>query len=64
VVTRATVAPQVLGSTGFDSLRERIFQDLTAFVLSVVSDVPVDSEAPVVTSSILRICRLSLRKCS
>jgi hypothetical protein len=25
-------------------------------VLSVVGDVPVDSEAPVVTSSILRIC--------
>jgi hypothetical protein len=34
------------------------------FVLSVVSDVPVDSETPVVTSSILRICRLSLRRCS
>ena len=29
-------------------------------MLSVVGDVPVDSEAPVVTSSILRICRLSL----
>ena len=36
------------------------FQDLTAFVLSVVGDVPVDSEAPTVTSSISRICRLSL----
>ena len=31
-----------------------------AFVLSVVGDVPVDSGAHVVTSSILRICRLSL----
>ena len=29
-------------------------------MLSVVGDVPVDSEAPVVTLSILRICRLSL----
>jgi hypothetical protein len=28
------------------------------FVLSVVSDVPVDSETPVVTSSILRIADL------
>jgi hypothetical protein len=31
-----------------------LFQDLTVFVLSVVGDVPVDSEAPVVTSSIPR----------
>ena len=31
-----------------------------AFVVSVVGDVPVDSGAPVVTSLILRICRLSL----
>ena len=30
------------------------------FVLSVVGDVPVDSGTPVVTSSISRICRLSL----
>jgi hypothetical protein len=29
-----------------------LFQDLTTFVLSVVGDVPVNSEAPVVTSSI------------
>jgi hypothetical protein len=49
---------------GFDSPWERISQDLTAFVLSMVGDVPVDSEAPVVTSSILRICRHSLRRCS
>jgi len=33
-------------------------------VHSVVGDVPVNSEAPVVTSSISRICRLSLRRCS
>ena len=31
---------------------------------SVVGDVSVDSEAPVVTSSISSICRLSLKKCS
>ena len=30
------------------------------FVLSVVGDVPINSGAPVVTSSISRICRLSL----
>ena len=29
-------------------------------MLSVVGDIPVDSGAPVVTSSILRICQLSL----
>jgi hypothetical protein len=43
------------GSTlglGFDSLWERISQDLMAFVLSVVGDVPVDSETSVVTSTI------------
>jgi hypothetical protein len=51
-------------SLGFDSPRERFFQDLTTFVLSVVGDVPVDSETPVVTSSILRNCRHSLRRCS
>jgi hypothetical protein len=33
-----------------DSSWERISQDLTAFVHSVVGDVPVDSEASVVTS--------------
>jgi hypothetical protein len=36
---------------------DRVSQDLTAFVLSVVGDVPIDSETFVVTSSILRICR-------
>jgi hypothetical protein len=67
VVTRAPITPQSPDNTsdlGFDSPWERISQDLTAFVLSVVGDVPVDSEAPVVTSSILRICRHSLRRCS
>ena len=60
VVTRVLVAPKVLGSTpmganipGFNSV-----------VLSVVGDVPVDSEAPVVTSSISRICWPSPRRCS
>jgi hypothetical protein len=38
---------------GFDSPWERISQDLTTFVLSVVGDVPVDNEASVVTSSML-----------
>jgi hypothetical protein len=33
---------------------------LMAFVISVIGDVPVDREALVVTTSILRICRLSL----
>jgi hypothetical protein len=31
-----------------------LFQDLTALCFSVVGDVPVDSEVPVVTSSISR----------
>ena len=39
-----------------------LFQDFTGAILLVVGDVPVDSEAPVVTSSISRICRLSLLK--
>jgi hypothetical protein len=55
------------GSTlgpGFDSAWERISQDLTVFVLSVVGHVPVDSEVPLVTLSILTICRHSLRRCS
>jgi hypothetical protein len=58
---RAPVALGVLGST---PCGERIFQDLTAFVLSVVGVILVNGEAPVVTSSILRICRHSLRRCS
>ena len=37
-----------------------LFQDLTGAILSVVANVSVDSEALVVTSSISRICRLSL----
>jgi hypothetical protein len=56
-----------LGSTSglrFDSPWERISQDLTVFVLLVVGDVPVDSETPVLTSSILMICRYSLQRCS
>jgi hypothetical protein len=35
-----------------------------ALVLSVVGDIPVDSEEPVVTLSILRIFQPSLRRCS
>ena len=37
-----------------------LFQDLTCAILSVVGDVPLDSEAPMVISLISRICRLSL----
>lgn len=37
-----------------------LFQELTGAILSVVSDVPVDSETPLVISSISRICWLSL----
>jgi hypothetical protein len=59
-----TGAPVAHLSPGFDSRWERISQDITAFVLSVVGVVPVDSEMPVVTSSILSICRHSLRRCS
>jgi hypothetical protein len=39
-----------------------LFQDLTGAILSVVGDVSVDSEALAVTSSILKIYRLSLSK--
>ena len=34
------------------------------FVLSVADDVSVDNETSVMTSSILRICWLSFRRCS
>jgi hypothetical protein len=57
-------SPDSTSGPGFNSPWEQISQDLTAFVLSVVGDIPVDSEAPVVTSSILRICRYNLRRCS
>jgi hypothetical protein len=55
VVTRALVALEVLGSIfyGANSL------NFNGVVLSVVGDVPVDSEAAAVTSSILRIFRYS-----
>jgi hypothetical protein len=62
VVTRVPVALQILGLT--PRRRSELFHGLTAFVLSVVGDVPVDSETPVVTSSILRICRPNLQRCS
>jgi hypothetical protein len=64
VVCSGYKSPGSTSGPGFDSSWERISQDLTSFVLSVVDDVPVDSETPVVTSSILRICRHSLRRCS
>jgi hypothetical protein len=37
-----------------------MFHDLTSTALSVVDDMGVDSEAPVVTLSTSSICRLSL----
>jgi hypothetical protein len=38
------MSPGSTSGPGFDSSWERISQDLTAFVLSVVGDVPVGSE--------------------
>jgi hypothetical protein len=37
-----------------------LLQDLTGPILLVIDDVPVDSDTSMVTSSISRICRLSL----
>ena len=37
-----------------------LFQNLTVAILLVIGDVPIDCEASVVTSPILRICQLSL----
>jgi hypothetical protein len=37
----------------------RLFQNLTGIILLMVHDVPVDSEAHVVISSISRMCQLS-----
>ena len=51
MVTRASVALQVLGLTPHGSE----FYRINGFVLSVVGDVLVDNEALVVISSILRI---------
>jgi hypothetical protein len=41
-----------------------LFQDLTGAMLSVVGDVPVNSEAPVVTSSTSRYAGSVPRRCS
>ena len=56
-----TCPPGFESSTGV-RIFLNLFQDLTGAILSVVGDVSIDSEAPVVTSSISRICRLSLSK--
>jgi len=37
-----------------------LFQNLTVAILLVIGDVPIDCEASVVTSPILRICQLGL----
>jgi len=39
-----------------------LFQNLNSVVHSVVSDMSVDNEMPVMNSSISRVCRLSLSK--
>lgn len=57
VVTRVSVASQILGSSLHGGTTFLGFNDI---VLSVVGDTPIDSEVPVVTSSISKICRLSL----
>ena len=41
-----------------------LFQDLSGAMLSVVGDVPVNSEAPVVTSSTSRSAGSVLQRCS
>ena len=43
-------------------VRPYSFQDLIGAIFLVIGDVPVDSEVPLVTSSISRICWLSLSK--
>jgi hypothetical protein len=58
------LAPAYLGLSSRLGTFARIFLDLfhnlTDVILSVVDDVSIHSEALVVTSSIFRICRLSL----
>jgi hypothetical protein len=56
LVTRSSIASQVLGLTPCES---EFFRTL----LSVVGDIAID-ETPVMTSSISRICRFNLQKCS
>ena len=53
-----------LGSTWVRLLMGANILRFSGVVHSVVGDVPVDREAPVVTSSISRICWLSLWRCS
>jgi hypothetical protein len=60
VVTRVSVASQFVGSTSCGSE----ILGFNSVVFLVAGDALVDSETAVVTSSILRICRLSLRRCS
>jgi len=47
----------------FDFLEANILK-FNGIVLSVVDNVLVASETPVMNSSTLRICRLNLRKCN
>jgi hypothetical protein len=75
IVKHITIVVQVSNFSGFNgvcafsgrrrSRRQRDSQDLTAFVLSVVGDVPVDSEAPPVTarlSGFNGVCAFSGRR--
>jgi hypothetical protein len=52
MVTRASITFRVLGLTPYGCE----FLGFNGVVLSVVGDVSVDSEAPMVALSILRIC--------
>jgi len=55
IVTRASVAPQFLGLMS----REIEFLEFKGIAFAVVGDIPADSEAPVVTLSISKICQLN-----
>ena len=53
--TRASVAPQFLGPMSC----EIEFLEFNGIDFAVVGDIPADSEAPVVTLSISKICQLN-----
>jgi hypothetical protein len=60
VVARASITPEVLGSTP----QEANILEFNGVMHLVVGDVFVDSETSMVTSSVSRIFLLSLRRCS
>jgi hypothetical protein len=66
-MTAKTVHFQIMVGPKFDYLWKRIFRfnnAVLSMLLSMLEDVPIDSEASVVTSSILKSCWLSLQRCS